>query len=134
MSPSMIDEYEKRIAELERRCQDLETIIETTSEHADFIEAELEKRNQFIRHLFGRYVTEEVVEQILDLLETRVRPAVAQDGGDILYRGFDSASGTVYLTMRGACSGCPSSRATLKGGIEKMLKHYVPEVRTVEAV
>ena len=77
---------------------------------------------------------EEVVEQILDLLETRVRPAVAQDGGDILYRGFDSASGTVYLTMRGACSGCPSSRATLKGGIEKMLKHYVPEVRTVEAV
>ena len=75
-----------------------------------------------------------MVEQILDLLETRVRPAVAQDGGDILYRGFDSASGTVYLTMRGACSGCPSSRATLKGGIEKMLKHYVPEVRTVEAV
>ncbi|HNN93692.1 MAG TPA: adenylate/guanylate cyclase domain-containing protein [Pseudomonadota bacterium] len=64
-SPSMIDEYEKRIAELERRCQDLETIIETTSEHADFIEAELEKRNQFIRNLFGRYVTEEVVEQIL---------------------------------------------------------------------
>ena len=61
----MIDEYEKRIAELERRCQDLETIIETTSEHADFIEAELEKRNQFIRNLFGRYVTEEVVEQIL---------------------------------------------------------------------
>ena len=76
---------------------------------------------------------EDVVEQILELLETRVRPAVAQDGGDIVYRGFDSASGTVYLNMRGACSGCPSSSATLKGGIEKMLKHYVPEVRTVEA-
>lgn len=74
------------------------------------------------------------MEQILELLETRVRPAVAQDGGDIVYRGFDSASGTVYLNMRGACSGCPSSSATLKGGIEKMLKHYVPEVRTVEAV
>ncbi len=65
--PSIIDEYQKRIAELERRCQDLETIIETTSEHADFIEAELEKRNQFIRHLFGRYVTQEVVDQILSM-------------------------------------------------------------------
>jgi adenylate cyclase len=61
----MIDSYLKRIEELERRCQDLETIIETTSEHADFIEAELEKRNEFIRHVFGRYVTQEVVEQIL---------------------------------------------------------------------
>ena len=77
---------------------------------------------------------EDVVEQILELIETRVRPAVAQDGGDIVYRGFDSESGTVFLNMRGACSGCPSSRATLKGGIEKMLKHYVPEVMAVEAV
>jgi len=56
---------------------------------------------------------------------------VAQDGGDIIFRGFDSESGTVYLKMRGACSGCPSSTATLKGGIEKMLKHYVPEVNAV---
>jgi adenylate cyclase len=64
---SSIDEYQARIAQLERRCQDLETIIETTSEHADFIEAELEKRNEFIRHLFGRYVTQEVVEQILSM-------------------------------------------------------------------
>lgn len=77
---------------------------------------------------------EDIVEQILELIETRVRPAVAQDGGDIVFRGFDSDSGTVYLNMRGACSGCPSSTATLKGGIEKMLKHYIPEVTAVQAV
>jgi Fe-S cluster biogenesis protein NfuA len=76
----------------------------------------------------------DIVEQIIELIETRVRPAVAQDGGDIVFRGFESASGTVYLNMRGACSGCPSSRATLKGGIEKMLKMYIPEVNAVEAV
>ncbi len=61
----------------------------------------------------------------------RVRPAVAQDGGDIVYRGFDK--GTVYLAMHGACSGCPSSTATLKQGIEQLLKHYVPEVTEVRA-
>lgn len=77
---------------------------------------------------------EDIVEQILELIETRVRPAVAQDGGDITFRGFDSESGTVYLNMRGACSGCPSSTATLKGGIEKMLKHYIPEVMAVQAI
>ena len=77
---------------------------------------------------------EDVVEQIIELIETRVRPAVAQDGGDIIFRGFDSDSGTVYLHMRGACSGCPSSSATLKGGIEKMLMHYVPEVTAVQAI
>ncbi len=77
---------------------------------------------------------EDVVDQIRELLDTRVRPAVAQDGGDIVYRGFDSGSGTVFLTMRGACSGCPSSSATLRGGVEKMLKHYVPEVLAVEQV
>lgn len=76
----------------------------------------------------------DIVEQIIELIETRVRPAVAQDGGDIIFRGFDSSSGTVYLNMRGACSGCPSSTATLKGGIEKMLKHYVPEVTAVQSV
>lgn len=76
--------------------------------------------------------TEEIVSQIKELLETRVRPAVAQDGGDIIYRGFKS--GTVYLHMQGSCAGCPSSTATLKMGIENMLKHYVPEVTQVEAV
>lgn len=74
----------------------------------------------------------DIVAQIKDLIETRVRPAVAQDGGDIVYRGFDK--GTVYLALHGACSGCPSSTMTLKNGIEGLLKHYVPEVEAVEAV
>ena len=74
----------------------------------------------------------EIVSQIRELIETRVRPAVAQDGGDIVYRGFNN--GTVYLALQGACSGCPSSAMTLKQGIEGLLKHYVPEVDTVEAV
>jgi Fe-S cluster biogenesis protein NfuA len=73
----------------------------------------------------------DIVDQIKDLIETRVRPAVARDGGDIVYRGFDR--GTVYLAMHGACSGCPSSTATLKQGIEQLLKHYVPEVTEVRA-
>jgi len=77
---------------------------------------------------------EDIVEQIIELIETRVRPAVAQDGGDIVFRSFDSQTGTVYLNMRGACSGCPSSTATLKGGIEKMLMHYIPEVTAVQAI
>lgn len=74
----------------------------------------------------------DIVDQIRDLIETRVRPAVANDGGDIIYRGFDK--GTVFLKMQGACSGCPSSTATLKNGIETLLKHYVPEVTEVRAV
>ena len=74
----------------------------------------------------------DVVAQIRELIETRVRPAVARDGGDIVYRGFKG--GTVYLAMHGACSGCPSSTMTLKNGIESLLKHYVPEVETVEAI
>ena len=73
----------------------------------------------------------DVVAQIKDLIETRVRPAVANDGGDIVYRGF--REGVVYLSMPGACSGCPSSSATLKHGIESLLKHYVPEVSEVRA-
>ncbi len=74
----------------------------------------------------------DIVAQIRELIETRVRPAVANDGGDIVYRGFDQ--GKVYLQMQGACSGCPSSTATLKNGIEQLLKHYVPEVTEVRAV
>ena len=74
----------------------------------------------------------EVVAQIRELIDTRVRPAVARDGGDIVYRGFKQ--GTVFLAMQGACSGCPSSTMTLKQGIESLLKHYVPEVETVQAV
>ena len=73
----------------------------------------------------------EVIASIQELLETRVRPAVAGDGGDIAYRGF--SEGVVYLTLQGACAGCPSSTATLKHGIESLLKHYVPEVTEVRA-
>ena len=74
----------------------------------------------------------DIVAQIRELIETRVRPAVANDGGDIIYRGFDQ--GKVYLQMQGACSGCPSSTATLKNGIEQLLKYYVPEVTEVRAI
>ena len=74
----------------------------------------------------------EVVTQIRELIDTRVRPAVAQDGGDIIFRGFED--GVVYLHLQGACSGCPSSSATLKHGIENMLRYYVPEVQSVQAV
>jgi Fe-S cluster biogenesis protein NfuA len=73
----------------------------------------------------------DIIAQIKELIETRVRPAVARDGGDILYRAFDR--GIVYLDMHGACSGCPSSSATLKHGVETLLKHYVPEVTEVRA-
>lgn len=76
--------------------------------------------------------TAQIVAEIKDLLDTRIRPAVAQDGGDILFSRFDADTGVVWLNMRGACSGCPSSTATLRAGVENMLKHYVPEVTRVE--
>lgn len=76
--------------------------------------------------------TGQIVDEIIALLEDRVRPAVAQDGGDIVFRSF--ADGIVYLSLQGACSGCPSSRVTLKNGVENMLKYYVPEVKEVRAV
>ena len=76
--------------------------------------------------------TLEIVEQIKELIATRVRPAVAQDGGDILFKRFDTDTGTVFLEMKGACAGCPSSSMTLKSGVENLLKHYVPEVNAVE--
>ncbi len=76
--------------------------------------------------------TAEIVAQIKELIDTRVRPAVARDGGDIVFQRFDVDTGLVYLHMRGACAGCPSSSMTLKHGIENLLKHYVPEVSAVE--
>ena len=72
----------------------------------------------------------EIAAQIKELLDERIRPAVAGDGGDIIFRGY--RDGVVSLTMQGACSGCPSSTATLKHGIENMLKHYIPEVQSVQ--
>jgi Fe-S cluster biogenesis protein NfuA len=76
----------------------------------------------------------EIVTQIKELIETRVRPAVAQDGGDIIFKRFDEDSGIVSLQLQGSCAGCPSSTMTLKNGIENMLRHYVPEVTAVESV
>jgi Fe-S cluster biogenesis protein NfuA len=76
----------------------------------------------------------EIVAEIKQLLDSRIRPAVAQDGGDILFDAFDLETGVLTLRMRGACSGCPSSSATLKAGVEQMMKHYVPEVTRVEQV
>jgi len=80
----------------------------------------------------GEEDEDEVVSQIKELIETRVRPAVAQDGGDIIFHDYED--GVVYLHMQGSCSGCPSSTATLKAGIENMLRHYIPEVVEVRAV
>jgi Fe-S cluster biogenesis protein NfuA len=74
----------------------------------------------------------DIIDQIKELIETRVRPAVAQDGGDIAYKGY--RDGRLFLSMHGACSGCPSSAVTLKRGIESLIRHYVPEVESVEAV
>jgi Fe-S cluster biogenesis protein NfuA len=74
----------------------------------------------------------EIVAEIKALLDSRIRPAVAQDGGDILFDSFDEATGVLNLRMRGACAGCPSSSATLKAGVEQMMRHYVPEVTRVE--
>jgi Fe-S cluster biogenesis protein NfuA len=80
----------------------------------------------------GGEADSEIVVQIKEILDTRVRPAVAQDGGDIVFHDFDD--GVVYLHMQGSCAGCPSSTATLKAGIENMLRYYIPEVREVRAV
>lgn len=74
----------------------------------------------------------EIIDQIKELIDTRVRPAVAQDGGDIVYKGYKD--GRLYLSMHGACSGCPSSEITLKRGIESLIRHYVPEVESIEAI
>ncbi len=75
---------------------------------------------------------EEIVREIKDVLDTRIRPAVAQDGGDITFQGYED--GVVFLAMQGSCAGCPSSTLTLKKGVENTLKHYVPEVREVRAI
>ena len=89
---------------------------------------------QGIQPVKGDYdaADEGIVTQIKELLDTRVRPAVAQDGGDITFHGFER--GIVYLHMQGACAGCPSSTLTLKMGIENLLRHYIPEVVEVRPV
>ncbi|MDC7683069.1 NifU family protein [Asticcacaulis sp. BYS171W] len=93
----------------------------------------LSEGNEVVERVYEGEVAQ-IVAEIKDLLDTRVRPAVAQDGGDIEFDHFDIDSGTLYLHMRGACSGCPSSSATLRQGVESLMKHYVPEVQTIEQV
>ena len=90
------------------------------------------KKTKGKQSLKSNLADSDIVKQIKELLDTRVRPAVAMDGGDIIYKNFEN--GIVYLHMQGACSGCPSSTATLKMGIENMLKHYVPEVKEVRPI
>ncbi len=106
----------------------LGAIMQHFTSGAPVLSQELEERP-------GLDVAEEdaaIVEQIVELLDTRVRPVVAQDGGDITFQGYDK--GIVYLNMMGACAGCPASTQTLKHGVENMLKHFVPEVVEVRAV
>ena len=96
------------------------------------IDALLDGDNNFPFIVTNNAEDNEAVIKIKEILNTKVRPAVARDGGDINFQSFDN--GIVYLQMKGSCSGCPSSTATLKAGIENMLKHYVPEVREVRPV
>ena len=99
------------------------------SDEETILSARIKKDNESLKENDN---DSDIVKQIKESLDTRVRPAVAMDGGDIVYRSFEE--GVVYLHMQGACSGCPSSTATLKMGIENMLKHYVPEVKEVRPV
>ena len=100
--------------------------------NSDDLTVEKTETNSSENNLKAGEEDSDIVKQIKELLDTRVRPAVAMDGGDIIYNDF--ADGIVYLKMQGACSGCPSSTATLKMGIENMLKHYIPEVQEVRPV
>ncbi|WP_173934680.1 NifU family protein [Chelativorans sp. Marseille-P2723] len=110
-------------------------ILGTIMEHfmsGQPVMASNESRHEADHDEFYSEEDEEIVATIKELLETRVRPAVAQDGGDITFRGYEK--GTVFLHMKGACAGCPSSTATLKHGIQNLLHHFVPEVEHVEQI
>ena len=107
-------------------------ILGAIMEHYQSGQPVIEGEGQATGHVEHDGPDKEVVDQIKELLDTRVRPAVAQDGGDITFHGFDR--GVVYLHMQGACAGCPSSTLTLKMGIENLLRHYIPEVLEVRPV
>ena len=107
-------------------------ILGAIMEHYQSGAAVIEGEGQAVAHADHSGADSGIVEQIKELLDTRVRPAVAQDGGDITFHGFDR--GIVYLHMQGACAGCPSSTLTLKMGIENLLRHYIPEVVEVRPV
>ncbi|MFQ5622176.1 MAG: NifU family protein [Paracoccaceae bacterium] len=107
-------------------------ILGAIMEHFQSGQPAIEGEGGAVGHADHSGPDEEIVGQIKELLDTRVRPAVAQDGGDITFHGFDR--GVVYLHMQGACAGCPSSTMTLKMGIENLLRHYIPEVTEVRPV
>jgi len=107
------------------------TILDHITAGLPILEINIEK-TKTLTHL--SLDEQEIVKQIVEIIETKVRPAVAQDGGDILFHSYDHSSGIVYVEMQGACSGCPSSTITLKDGIENMLQYYVPEVIRVEQI
>ncbi|MDH5452260.1 MAG: NifU family protein, partial [Paracoccaceae bacterium] len=107
-------------------------ILGAIMEHFQSGQAVIEGEQAASGHASHDGPDEDIVNQIKELLDTRVRPAVAQDGGDITFHGFDR--GIVYLHMQGACAGCPSSTLTLKMGIENLLRHYIPEVVEVRPV
>jgi len=110
----------------------LGTIMEHFMSNAPVMDHHTDAQDSKTGEEFFAEEDKDIVDTIKELIETRVRPAVANDGGDITFRGFEN--GVVYLNMRGACSGCPSSTATLKHGIENLLRHFVPEVLGVEAM
>ncbi len=107
-------------------------ILGAIMEHYQSGDAVLDGETGAVDHAVHEGPDGEIVDQIKELLDTRVRPAVAQDGGDITFHGFER--GVVYLHMQGACAGCPSSTMTLKSGIENLLKHFIPEVVEVRPV
>lgn len=111
----------------------LSTMIDALTNNVTVYDASLDKSSKEDKPKQEKTSSErDIIDQIKELLETRVKPAVAQDGGDIEF--YDYEDGIVYLEMRGACSGCPSSSATLKAGIENMLKYYIPEIQEVRPV
>jgi Fe-S cluster biogenesis protein NfuA len=108
------------------------TVLATLMEHFASGRPALNESASQAAHAAGDAADAEIVSQIVELLDTRVRPAVAADGGDITFHGFEN--GVVFLHMQGSCAGCPSSTMTLKAGIENMLRHYIPEVTEVRAI
>ena len=107
-------------------------ILGAITDHYSSKEKVIDKKEQNKNKKIIKSEDSEIVKQIKELIDTRVRPAVAMDGGDIVFANFEE--GIVYLHMQGSCSGCPSSMATLKSGIENMLKHYIPEVTEVRPI
>ncbi|MAI83877.1 MAG: NifU family protein [Rickettsiales bacterium] len=109
----------------------LSRIMDFYSHSTDVVNEDVLEQNNNVEENFD-VKDLDIVNQIKTLLEEKIKPAVAQDGGDIRFNGFDA--GIVYLELRGACAGCPSSTLTLKSGIENMLKYYIPEIKSVEAI